>query len=75
MTGSDEVGRPTVEIAHEALIRTWPRLRELIDANRDKLRWRVTVMRAMKNWEELGKLEDMLLPSGFLLERGLGLSG
>jgi hypothetical protein len=37
VTGSDGAGRPTVEVAHEALIRTWPRLREWIDANREKL--------------------------------------
>ena len=38
VTGSDRAARPTVEVAHEALIRTWPRLRGWIDANREKLR-------------------------------------
>jgi hypothetical protein len=40
VTGSDRAARPTVEVAHEALIRTWPRLREWIDLNREKLRTR-----------------------------------
>ena len=34
-----------MEVAHEALIRTWPRLREWIDANREKLRARAAVLR------------------------------
>ena len=29
---------PTIEVAHEALIREWPRLREWLDADRDGLR-------------------------------------
>ena len=45
VTGSDRAGRPTVEVAHEALIRTWPRLREWINANREKLRARAAVLR------------------------------
>ena len=31
---------PTVEVAHEALLREWPRLREWIEADRDRLRVR-----------------------------------
>ena len=42
VTGVDRAARPTVEVAHEALIRTWPRLREWIDANREKLRARAS---------------------------------
>jgi hypothetical protein len=40
VTGWDRAQHPTVEVAHEALIRTWPRLREWIDASREKLRSR-----------------------------------
>jgi hypothetical protein len=45
VTGSDRAARPTVEVAHEALIRTWPRLRKWIDANREKLRARTAPQR------------------------------
>jgi Novel STAND NTPase 1 len=38
VTGFDRARRPTVEVAHEALIRTWPRFRGWIDANRETLR-------------------------------------
>jgi WD40 repeat protein/energy-coupling factor transporter ATP-binding protein EcfA2 len=73
VTGSDRAGRPTVEVAHETLIRTWPRLREWINANRDKLRARSSVLQAKADWEQNGKRDDMLLPSGLQLERARSL--
>jgi hypothetical protein len=73
VTGSDRAGRPIIEVAHEALIRTWPRLREWIDANREKLRARAAVLQAKAEWEEQGQREDLLLPSGFQLERARAL--
>jgi tetratricopeptide (TPR) repeat protein len=69
VTGSDRAARPTVEVAHEALIRTWPRLREWIDANREKLRSRAAVLQAQTDWDHHGRRDDMLLPAGFQLER------
>jgi hypothetical protein len=69
VTGSDLAKRPTVEVAHEALIRTWPRLREWIDANREKLRARAAVLQAKADWEQNGRRDDMLLPAGLQLER------
>jgi energy-coupling factor transporter ATP-binding protein EcfA2 len=69
VTGSDRAARPTVEVAHEALIRTWPRLRGWIDANREKLRARAAVLQAKADWEQNGKRSDMLLPAGLQLER------
>jgi hypothetical protein len=73
VTGSDRAARPTVEVAHEALIRTWPRLREWIDANREKLRARAAVLQAKAQWEEYERRDDLLLPAGFHLERALAL--
>jgi TPR repeat protein/energy-coupling factor transporter ATP-binding protein EcfA2 len=69
VTGLDRAARPTVEVAHEALIRTWPRLRAWIDANREKLRARAAVLQNKADWEQSGKRDDMLLPSGLQLER------
>jgi hypothetical protein len=69
VTGSDLTRRPTVEVAHEALIRTWPRLRGWIDANREKLRARAAVLQAKADWEQHGRRDDMLLPAGLPLER------
>ncbi len=73
VTGSDRAGRPTVEVAHETLIRTWPRLREWINANREQLRARAAVLRAKAEWEQQGPREDLLLPAGFQLERARAL--
>src|SRR5262249_23357061 len=61
--------RPTIEVAHEALIRTWPRFRDWIDANREKLRSRAHVLQARAEWEQQGRRADLLLPAGFQLER------
>jgi hypothetical protein len=73
VTGCDRAVRPTVEVAHEALIRTWPRLRAWIDANREKLRARAAVLQAKFDWESIGRRDDMLLPAGFYLERARAL--
>jgi WD40 repeat protein len=73
VTGWDRAARPTVEVAHEALIRTWPRLRNWIDANREKLLSRTAVVKAKAEWEQQGRREDLLLPSGFQLERARAL--
>ena len=59
VTGLDRAARPTVEVAHEALIRTWPRLRGWIDANREKLRSRAAVLQAKAEWEQQGRRDDL----------------
>jgi WD40 repeat protein len=73
VTGSDRAARPIVEVAHEALIRTWPRLREWIDTNREKLRARAAVLQAKAEWEQQARRQDCLLPAGFQLERARAL--
>jgi energy-coupling factor transporter ATP-binding protein EcfA2 len=73
VTGFDRAARPTVEVAHEALIRTWPRLRQWIDSNREKLRSRAAILQTKAEWEHQGRREDLLLPAGFQLERARAL--
>jgi WD40 repeat protein len=73
VTGQDRDGRPTVEVTHEALIRTWPRLREWIDLNREKLRSRAAIVQAKADWEQNGRRDDMLLRAGLQLERARSL--
>jgi hypothetical protein len=73
VTGFDRAARPTVEVAHEALIRTWPRLRQWIDTNREKLRSRAAILQAKADWEQHGRRDDMLLPAGLHLERARAL--
>ncbi len=51
---------PTVEVAHEALIRTWERLREWIEASRDDLRIQRRLTAATAEWEASGRNRDYL---------------
>jgi WD40 repeat protein/DNA-binding SARP family transcriptional activator len=45
-----ETRAPTVEVAHEALLREWPRLRGWIDAGRDDLRTHRRLAAATADW-------------------------
>jgi TPR repeat protein len=65
--------RATVEVAHEALIQRWSTLRTWVNVNREKLRARAAILRAVEEWEEKGKRDDMLLPAGLQLERARSL--
>ncbi|MEU5633162.1 nSTAND1 domain-containing NTPase [Streptomyces rishiriensis] len=47
--------RDTVEIAHEALLHAWPRLRGWIDADRDGLLIRQQLAHAAGEWEREGR--------------------
>jgi WD40 repeat protein len=73
VTGWDRAAHPTVEVAHEALIRRWPRLREWIDANREKLRSRASIRQAQADWEGNAGPDDLLLSSGIALARARAL--
>jgi hypothetical protein len=44
-----------VEVAHEALIRGWPQLRNWIDADRAGLRTRTRLSESVREWENSGK--------------------
>ena len=48
-------GGPTVEIAHEALLREWPRLRSWIDDDRNGLRLLRQISEAAAGWDRLGR--------------------
>ena len=54
------VDEKSVEIAHEALIGGWPRLRDWIDAERQDLRFRQRVGRAATEWEAADRDPDLL---------------
>ena len=59
---------PTVEIAHEALIEAWKRMRGWIDATRDDLRQERRLARAGAEWRGSQKDPSFLL-SGMRLEQ------
>jgi WD40 repeat protein len=51
----------SVELAHEALLREWPRLRDWIEEDRDGLRMQRALSAAARDWERLGRDDGALL--------------
>ena len=49
-----------VQIAHEALLRTWPRLRSWIEESRDDLRMRQKISHAAAEWQAEDREDDLL---------------
>ncbi|MFE0421583.1 WD40 repeat domain-containing protein [Streptomyces sp. NPDC058953] len=56
----------TADLAHEALLTAWPRLRAWIDADRDVLRLRRRLAEGSRVWAELGGDAGALLRGGQL---------
>jgi ABC-type sugar transport system ATPase subunit len=60
-TSRDEIsGARVVEVAHEALIRGWPRLRAWIDEHREMLRAHRRLTEAASEWDTNGRDEGFL---------------
>ena len=57
----DHNGQPTVEVAHEALLREWPRLAQWIDEAWDSLRMLQHLTDATAEWEANDRLDPYLL--------------
>lgn len=67
-TGQDLFsGQPTVEVAHEALIRAWPRLQTWLVAHRPFMRWyEGDLAPFLRRWLSEGRHPDLLLPRAML---------
>ena len=61
VTGRDAEGRETVELAHEALVDGWARLRGWIDADREFLGWQEQFGRQLRQWESTERDQGALL--------------
>ncbi len=70
----NERGLDLVEVAHEALIREWPRVQEWLKAEQESLRLIHQLRQAMQEWQKLGdlvsgnrlaRLETLLEDPGF----------
>jgi len=59
---------PTVEVAHEALLREWPRLREWLDESRADVRMQRQLASATADWQSANRDESFLL-TGARLEQ------
>ena len=55
------IGEGTVEVAHEALIRHWPKLREWLDEDREGRLLHRRLTEAAQEWEALGRDPGALL--------------
>ena len=62
-----ESGKCAVSVAHEALLRSWPRLKSWISSNQEKLRMRNQIDRSQTDWLANGKDPSLLLPAGLPL--------
>jgi WD40 repeat protein/DNA-binding SARP family transcriptional activator len=52
---------PTVEVAHEALLREWPRLRGWLAESRDDVRWQRLLAVAAAEWQQAEQEEGYFL--------------
>lgn len=67
-SGRADDGTPIVTVAHEALLRHWPRLQAWLQEDRELLRIKSRVQAAAARWDAEGRHIDLLLPDGKLLE-------
>jgi energy-coupling factor transporter ATP-binding protein EcfA2 len=63
LTSDSEEHEPTVEVAHEALLRQWAPLRQAIEDSRASLRLRTELERAAADWD-LGRRDESYLLRG-----------
>lgn len=69
VTERDETtGEDTIEVAHEALIRNWKRLRSWLDEDREFLLWRQRLRGAFAEWKRTEQDEGSLLRGSTLTE-------
>jgi hypothetical protein len=78
VTSRELGGQETVELAHEALIQHWARLRGWMDADRALHTWRRRLRAALRQWRASDRDEGALLrgaplaeAEGWLARRGL----
>lgn len=66
---------PTVEIAHDALLENWPRLRTWLDSRRDDIVQRQRLQAAVNEWEQADRDRGFLLPEPKLVSYEQWVSG
>ncbi len=64
VTDRDDRMQPVVGIAHEALLMRWPRLKDLLDKDREFLSARTRAVAAAERWRRESRDVDFLLPEG-----------
>lgn len=64
VTDKLENGTAVVGVAHEALLRRWPRVADWVTENAEMLRSRARIAAAAALWVEQGRVQTFLLPAG-----------
>jgi DNA-binding winged helix-turn-helix (wHTH) protein/tetratricopeptide (TPR) repeat protein len=64
---------PTFGVAHEALLRRWPRVVEWVERHRQSLQVRTRVAAQAERWAAAGRPRDLLLPAGMQTNQACGL--
>ncbi len=60
----DAAGRPTLRLAHDAVLTSWPQAATAAQASRDFYRIRAEVEDAQRRWQEYGRPVDRLIQPG-----------
>ena len=68
--GRDARGAEVVELAHQALIEHWPRLRDWLEQDREFLAWRARADQQRDGWEAAGRDDGGLLRGSALVAAG-----
>ena len=68
LAGTAEDDVPAVQIAHETLLRAWPRAAQWVADNREDLHLRERLHLAATRWQQEDQRRDLLLPGGRLLD-------
>lgn len=63
-TSSLHAGAAVFGLAHEALLRRWPRVVEWVDSHRQSLQVRTRIAASAARWDANGRSRDLLLPRG-----------
>lgn len=66
-------GAPGFGVAHEALLRRWPRVVEWINSHRSALQIRGRISELAERWQSEGRSQDLLLPEGKQLDEAQSL--
>jgi tetratricopeptide (TPR) repeat protein len=61
---TDAAGHPTLRLAHDAVLASWPKAASAAQASREFYRVRAEVEDALRHWKEHGQAKDRLIPRG-----------
>lgn len=73
LVSGEQDGGPVLRLAHDALLRAWPRASEWLAGNRRHLQAHDRLCTAARRWMAHGRRQDLLLGAGLALEEARDL--